>query len=84
MLSRYWQLQDAKNKFSHLVNLAKNMGPQIVTKHGKEVAVVLSISEYKKLTKPETNLAEFFKNSPLAEADLELERENEYPRDIEL
>jgi prevent-host-death family protein len=51
MLNKAWQLQDAKNKFSHLVDLIRNIGPQIVTRHGKEVAVVLSISEYKKLIK---------------------------------
>jgi len=62
MLNKYWQLQDAKNRFSHLVNLAKSLGPQIVTKHGKEVAVILSISEYKKLIKPKTSLVKFFKN----------------------
>jgi len=84
MLSRSWQLQDAKNKFSHLVNLAKSIGPQIVTKHGKEVAVVLSFSEYKKLVRPKTNLVKFFQNSPLADVELDLDRKKELPRDIEL
>ena len=84
MLNRSWQLQDAKNRFSHLVNLAKSIGPQIVTKHGKEVAVILSISEYKKLIKPKTTLVTFFKNSPLADVELDLDRKRELPRDIEL
>ena len=84
MLNRSWQLQDAKNRFSHLVNLAKSIGPQIVTKHGKEVAVVLSFSEYKKLIKPKTNLAKFFQQSPLADVELDLDRKKEQPRDIEL
>ncbi|MBN2001217.1 type II toxin-antitoxin system prevent-host-death family antitoxin, partial [candidate division KSB1 bacterium] len=34
MLNNLWQLQDAKNRFSNLVEKAKNIGPQIVTKHG--------------------------------------------------
>ncbi len=33
MLERRWQLQEAKNKFSKLVELARQDGPQIVTKH---------------------------------------------------
>ncbi len=84
MLNKSWQLQEAKNKFSYLVDLARNTGPQIVTRHGKEVAVLISISEYKKLIKPNTNLLEFFLKSPLTGIDLEIDRKKERPRDIEL
>ena len=84
MLYSSWQLQDAKNRFSHLVDLAKNVGPQIVTKHGKEVVVVLSVSEYKKLVKPKSNLIKFFQKSPLSKIDIDLVRKNELPREIEL
>lgn len=84
MFNRVWQLQDAKNKFSYLVDLAKSTGPQIVTRHGKEVAVILSISEYKKLIKPKNNLVNFFSKSPLSKVNLNLERTRELPRDIEL
>ena len=44
-----WQLQEAKNKFSKLIEKARQKGPQFVTKHGKEFVVVLSVDEYKKL-----------------------------------
>ena len=84
MFNRYWQLQEAKNKFSYLVKLAKSFGPQVVTRHGKEVVVILSITEYKKLIKPKTSLVEFFAKSPLSGIDLDLEREKELPRDINL
>jgi prevent-host-death family protein len=84
MLNKSWQLQEAKNKFSYLVDLARSTGPQIVTRHGKEVAVLISISEYKKLIKPNTNLLEFFLKSPLTGIDLEIDRKKERPRDIEL
>jgi len=84
MIGNSWQLQDAKNKFSNLVDKAQNKGPQVVTKHGKKAVVVLSIEEYEKLIKPKTNLVNFFKNSPLATTDLDLKRSNEIPRDIEL
>ncbi|WPD23189.1 MAG: type II toxin-antitoxin system prevent-host-death family antitoxin [Candidatus Electrothrix scaldis] len=33
---KHWQLQDAKNRFSRLVEQAQHNGPQIVTKHGRE------------------------------------------------
>jgi prevent-host-death family protein len=45
-----WSLQDAKNRFSAVVEAARNGVPQTVTKHGKPVAVVLSVEEYEKLT----------------------------------
>ncbi len=84
MIENHWQLQDAKNKFSHLVETVQKQGPQIVTKHGKEAVVIISINEYKRLTKPKTTLIEFFKNSPLAEEKLDFSRNKEIPRDIAL
>ncbi len=84
MIKNHWQLQDAKNRFSNLVEKAQQTGPQIVTKHGKEAVVVISIDEYKKLTTPETNLVDFFQSSPLQNTELDLTRSKETPRDVEL
>jgi prevent-host-death family protein len=84
MIENHWQLQDAKNKFSSLVEKAQQNGPQIVTKHGKDAVVVLSINEYNKLIRPETGLVQFFQASPLAKEELRLTRSKETPRDIEL
>jgi len=84
MIENHWQLQDAKNKFSNLVEKAQSKGPQVVTKHGREAVVVLSIEEYKKLIKPKKNLVKFFQSSPLANVELDLTRTKELPRDIKL
>jgi len=84
MIENHWQLQDAKNKFSNLVEKAQHNGPQIVTKHGKDAVVVLSIKEYKKLVKPKKSLVKFFQSSPLAKEDLNITRSKDLPRDIEL
>jgi len=84
MIENSWQLQNAKNKFSNLVDKAQNNGPQIVTKHGKDVVVVLSIDEYKKLIKPKFNLLKFFQNAPLSKINLDIKRNKDLPRDIEL
>lgn len=84
MIENHWQLQDAKNKFSNLVETAQQKGPQIVTKHGKEAVVVLSINEYKRLTKPKTTLVDFFKHSPLADEKIDLSRNKDFSRDIDL
>lgn len=41
-----WQLQDAKNQFSKVVQRARREGPQIVTLRGERTAVVLSAHDY--------------------------------------
>ncbi len=42
-----WPVQDAKQRFSSLVEAARTDGPQVVTRHGREVAVVLSMEDYR-------------------------------------
>ena len=56
-----WPLQDAKNQFSHLVELALTEGPQTVTRHGEPVAVVVAADEYKRVTRPKESVLEFFR-----------------------
>ncbi|MFF1820044.1 type II toxin-antitoxin system Phd/YefM family antitoxin [Kribbella sp. NPDC058245] len=45
----HWQLQEAKQQLSELIRAVQAVGPQFVTKHGEEVAVVLDIAEYRRL-----------------------------------
>ncbi|MBV9569524.1 MAG: type II toxin-antitoxin system Phd/YefM family antitoxin [Hyphomicrobiales bacterium] len=45
-----WQLQDAKNRFSELVQKARREGPQTVTLRGERAAVILSAVDYDRLT----------------------------------
>jgi antitoxin Phd len=70
-----WQLQEAKNKFSRVVENAVNSGPQIITRRGVEVAIVLSFAEYKKMVASRQKLSEFFRESPLAGVDLDFSRD---------
>jgi len=79
-----WQLQEAKNKFSELVEKARNEGPQIVTRHGKESVVILSVEEYQKIVKPESNLFQFMQNSPLHGIPIGEERDKSPSREIDL
>jgi antitoxin Phd len=69
-----WQIQEAKNKLSEVVEEAIEHGPQILTRRGVEVAVVLSFSEYVQLKKKQIPLSEFFQRSPLAEIELDRDR----------
>lgn len=77
-----WQIQEAKNKLSELVKEAQDSGPQIITRHGEEVAVVLSMEDYSRLAKPPTNLLEFFQSSPLAKLELDLRRDRSFDREL--
>lgn len=80
----HWQLQNAKNKFSEVVEKALNVGPQIVTRRGVETVIVMSVAEYRKLKKPKTSLVDFFKQSPLHGLDIDFERRKDSGRDIDL
>lgn len=44
-----WQVQEAKQRFSEVLRRARADGPQLVTKHGEQIAVVLSIEEFHRL-----------------------------------
>ena len=79
-----WQLQEAKNKLSQVVQKAQKSGPQVITVHGKEAVVVISSDEYRKLTHKEGSLVEFFQNSPLRGVELDLDRSKDTGRDINL
>lgn len=83
-MSGTWKLQDAKNRFSEVVNEALKSGPQIVTRRGIETAVVLSVEEYRRLARPEVALAEFLRSSPLRDVELDLERDRDTGREVEL
>src|SRR5262249_55181715 len=74
LMQKSWQIQEAKNKLSEVVEEAIENGPQILTRRGVEIAVVLSFSEYQQMRKKQTSLSEFFQRSPLAELDLERDR----------
>lgn len=81
-MSDRWQLQEAKNKFSEVVKKSLTDGPQVITKRGVETAIVLSYAEYRKMLANKKKLSEFFRDSPLVGADLDLTRDASPLRDL--
>jgi len=79
-----WQLQEAKNKLSELVRKAQREGPQIITLHGRDAAVVVSARDYRRIAKPAGNLVEFMRKSPLAGVALDLRRSRDIGRPADL
>jgi prevent-host-death family protein len=59
-----WQLQAAKQRFSELVERARRDGPQLVTKHGRDAVVVVSVEEYRDLTSDRGDFVEFLRSAP--------------------
>lgn len=78
-----WQLQAAKQHFSELVERARNEGPQVVTKHGKDAVVVVSAEDYARLRGSEPSLVEFIRAAPDFDA-LQLDRARDDGRDVDL
>lgn len=78
-----WQIQEAKQRFSALVQQAVEEGPQIVTRHGEEVVVVVAIDEYKRLHNPVQPFNAFLLDGPDL-TDLEIVREQIATRVVEL
>jgi prevent-host-death family protein len=59
-----WQLQDAKNHFSKVVQNARTEGPQIVTLRGERAAVVLSAEDYDALCAGRPTLVDHLLSGP--------------------
>jgi len=78
-MNTIWQIQDAKNKLSEVIDRALKQGPQLITRRGEKTVVILAYSEYEKMRKSQGKLSEFFHTSPLARIDLS--RDKSMPRD---
>jgi prevent-host-death family protein len=79
-----WQVQEAKQRFSELLRAAEDGEPQIVTKHGEEIAVVIDIAEYRRLRGESVTLLDFLRAEPLADDGFDVERQQDLPRDVDL
>ena len=77
-----WTVADAKARLSEVIERAQT-DPQIITRHGKPSAVVVSAEEWARKTVRKGTLAEFLLASPLRGTDLDLERVRDQPRDVE-
>jgi antitoxin Phd len=82
-----WQIQSAKARFSEVFRRARTEGPQRITRQGKEGVVMLAEEQYERLvgkSHQPKNLVQFFRQSPFVGVELDLERDHDWGRDIEL
>jgi prevent-host-death family protein len=78
-----WTLANAKARLSEVVDRAQDV-PQMVTRNGRPAAVIVSAEEWKRKTDRKGNLAEFLLASPLRGLDLDVERLDDLPRELDL
>ena len=78
-----WQLQEAKSRFSEVVDRTLKEGPRMVTRRGEEAVVILAADESRRLSGQTPRLMDCLLNAPCGEP-LVLERSPEAVRDIVL
>lgn len=83
MRSNFWQLQEAKNNLSELVNRSVKEGPQSITIHGKTAVVVVSQTQFDELSKPKESLTDFFARIRKKGAVVDISRDKGSDRDID-
>jgi antitoxin Phd len=84
MVQAEWSLQDAKNKFSAVVEAASKGIPQTVTKRGRPAVVVLSIQEYERLNRPQPPKRSFVEHLfAMPKDDGAFDRAEIEPRDLD-
>lgn len=86
-----WQVQEAKQRFSEVLRAVEKDGPQIITKHGEEVAVVINIDEYRRLAaRPPRDFIDHLMGPPYFSdemvaimEEIESERKKDFGREID-
>lgn len=87
----HWQIQDAKQRFSEMIRAVASTGPQVITRHGEDVAVVIDMAEYRRLAKSVPDVAAILLGGPKLDdaaagvfADVEAERKRDFGRPVDL
>ena len=79
-MAKNWQLQEAKNQFSAVVEKALTDGYQVITRHGQPTVVVMSVEEFRKLKPRAQSLSRFLADSPLRDLGDMPRRQRDLPR----
>lgn len=79
----HWQVQEAKQRLSELLRQVERGRPQVISRHGQDVAVVVDIAWYRRATGVEVELGEYLRHGPHFD-DLELVRAPDLTRAVDL
>ena len=78
-----WQIQHAKARLSEVIERARSEGPQTITRHGAERAIVLSIEDYRALTANRPDFKEYLLGGPKVD-DFSIERDRDTGRRVKI
>jgi prevent-host-death family protein len=78
-----WQVQEAKTRFSELIDRALTEGPQTITRHGAERAVVLSMEDYRALQALKPDFKAYLLGGPKVD-EFDVPRDRDIGRDVDL
>lgn len=78
-----WQLQDAKTRLSEVIERAQTEGPQTITRHGTERAIVVSVKDYRALAAHKPDFKAYLLGGPKVD-EFVVERDRDSGRAIEL
>lgn len=82
-MSSIWALQDAKSRFSAVVDRACQVEPQIVTRRGTPVAVLISFEAYKENTAKKQTFVDALLGGPKIAGGLTVNRDKAPLRSME-
>lgn len=79
-----WQVQEAKQRFSEVLRKAHDDGPQIITRHGEEVAIIIDMSEYRHSGEKKLSLHDYLLQGPAFPDDFDqlIARDADHGRDV--
>ena len=77
---RQWQVQDAKARFSEMLDASLEEGPQLVSKRGEPKAVLVSLDEWEKLQKRTKPSLKDILLAPEPRADLDIPKRGRWKR----
>lgn len=78
-----WQVQEAKAHLSEVIDRACTEGPQTITRHGRERAVLLSVEDYRALTAHRPDFRSWLLGGPKVD-EFDIPRDRDHGRDIPL
>jgi len=78
-----WPVQQAKTRLSEVIERARTEGPQTITRHGAERAVVLSIEDYRALVAHKPDFRAHLLGGPKVD-DFTIERDRDPSHNVEL
>jgi prevent-host-death family protein len=87
----HWQIQEAKQRFSEMIRAATSKGPQVITRHGEDIAIVIDVREFHRLSRAAVNLTDVLLGGPKVDdsiidvfAEIEAERKTDLERPVDL